>query len=89
MKIKIIGAVLTAIFLIVVAFLLIQIDVGIGVTVPDPGRLLDPSNLESFINGLSNAIWNARGIDVILQAIFLFVAAIAASVFFVDVIRKE
>lgn len=84
MKIRIIGAVLSALFLVIVGYQLFNIDVGIGITVTTANRLIDPitAGVQAFIWGLSQMLWQYRGIDMVIQAAFLFVAALAASVFF-------
>ena len=86
MKIKIAGAVLTGLFFVAVAYLLFNIDAGLAIgAIPDPGRLLDPiSNVSTFLFGLSGMLWQNRGIDMIIQAVFLIVAALAATVFFAE-----
>jgi len=80
MKIRIIGSVLTALFFILVAYLLVGLDSGIAFgTVTPPSRLTD---LTAGIYALSEMLWRYRGIDMVIQAAFLFSAALASSVFF-------
>jgi hypothetical protein len=85
MKIRILGCVLSFLFLVIVAYLLYFIDVGIGITVTEPSRLISlGSEVVTIIFALSNMLWTYRGIDMIVQAVFLIVTALAASVFFAE-----
>ncbi|MFX1562340.1 MAG: hypothetical protein ACFFDP_03420 [Promethearchaeota archaeon] len=90
MKIKIIGAVLTALLLVVVGYLLYAVFTDSAISVAEPTRLIDylTAGIGGLISGLSNMLWGQRGIDMIVQAAFIFVAALAASVFFYEV-KKE
>jgi len=84
MKIRIIGSVLTALFFILIAYILANIDAGVAFgTVTPPSRLIDlTTGLIPLIYGLSEMLWHSRAIDMIVQAAFLFSAALASSVFF-------
>lgn len=89
MKIRIIGCVLSFLFLVIVAYLLFFIDVGIGITVTEPSRLVSlGSDVVTIIFALSNMLWTYRGIDMLIQAVFLLVAALASSVFFAKTPRR-
>ncbi len=89
MKIRIIGCVLSFLFLVIVAYLLFFIDVGIGITVTEPSRLVSlGSDVATIIFTLSNMLWTYRGIDMLIQAVFLLVAALASSVFFAKTPRR-
>jgi RsiW-degrading membrane proteinase PrsW (M82 family) len=92
MKIKIIGAVLTALLLVVVGYLIYTAFTGytLVATTEIQARLIDlyTAGIGGLISGLSNMLWGQRGIDMIVQAAFIFVAVLAASVFFYE-IKKE
>jgi multisubunit Na+/H+ antiporter MnhB subunit len=86
-KIKIAGAALTGIFFVMVAYLLSNMNLGI----PNLAVSLVPRLVEVFgvgiyaINSaLSEVLWRYRGIDIVVQAMFLFVAALAVSVLFYE-----
>jgi len=88
-KIRIAGAVLTGIFFVVVAFLLSNLDVGIPSIVVESGTLLNSrlvsifgEGLRTIYSALSEMLWHYRGIDLLIQGVFLFVAALATSVLF-------
>jgi hypothetical protein len=84
MRIRVVGAVLSGLFLIFVAYLITLgfAGVGIGFTVTNPVRLVSPEFVYTVIYALSEMLWQFRGIDMVLQGVFLFSAALAASVFF-------
>jgi hypothetical protein len=90
MKIKIIGAVLTALLLIVIGYLVYAAFSDSLISVTAPARLIDlaTAGISGLIHGISNMLWGQRGIDMVIQATFIFVAALAASVFFYEV-KKE
>ncbi|MFX1562123.1 MAG: hypothetical protein ACFFDP_02320 [Promethearchaeota archaeon] len=90
MKIRIIGAVLTALLLVVIGYLVYTAFSDSLIIVTEPARLIDlaAAGISGLISGLSNMLWGQRGIDMVVQAAFIFVAALAASVFFYEV-RKE
>jgi len=89
MKIQVAGAALTGIFFIVVAYLLSNLNLGIPSVVVNAetvlGSRLVPL-LDEFLrtinSHLSELLWHYRGIDILVQAVFLFVAALATSVLF-------
>lgn len=91
MRIKIVGLILTLLFGVIVAYL---ISMGSGLflnpaVVTDPAlyaaRFVQPEIIYEMIQRLGDMLWHYRGIDMVLQAVFLFVAALAASVFFHEV----
>jgi hypothetical protein len=91
MKVEITGAVLTGIFFIVAAYLLSNFYLGIPTiqldSVPPPpifARLVDVFSGGIYVLGsaVSQMLWRYRGIDIAIQAMFLFVAALASSVLF-------
>ena len=91
MKIEIAGAVLTGIFFIMVAYLLSNFSLGIPTirldSVPSPpilARLVDllGGGIYALSSAISQMLWHYRGIDITIQAMFLFVAALASSVLF-------
>jgi hypothetical protein len=88
MRIKITGLVLCIILaVIMVVFVSLGFE-GWILGTPNPAtvvtRFVLPENIITVIQSLSNMIWHFRGIDLVLQGVFLFVAALAASVFFHD-----
>ncbi len=95
MRIKAIGFILTLIFGIVIAYL---ISVGAGFFL-DPSVVIDPTAhmarfvrpevVYQMIQALGEMLWHYRGIDMVLQGVFLFVAALAASVFFHETVQES
>lgn len=85
MRIKVIGFLLTLLLGLVFAYMIVM---GLGEVVmipPDPiplTRFVSPDIVYDMIHALGNVLWQYRGIDMVLQGIFLLVAALAASVFF-------
>lgn len=85
MKIQIAGAVLTGIFFIAVAYLLSNMNLGIpSIAVGLVPRLVDVlgTSIYALNAAISQMLWHYRGIDIMVQAVFLFAAALAASVLF-------
>lgn len=88
MRIKIIGFILTFLFGAAIGFVIIA---GAGFFL-DPSivtdaslfamRFIQPDNVYQMIHSLGDMLWHYRGIDMVIQGVFLFVAALAASVFF-------
>jgi len=85
MKIQVAGAVLTGIFFIVVAYLLSNMNLGIpNIAVAGIPRLVDVFGTGIFVinSAISQMLWHYRGFDIVVQAMFLFAAALATSVLF-------
>ena len=89
MKIRIAGAVLTGIFFIAAAYLLSNLNLGIPAISLDPpppvlDRLVDvlSGGVYAINSAISQMLWHYRGIDIVIQGMFLFAAAVAASVLF-------
>jgi multisubunit Na+/H+ antiporter MnhB subunit len=85
MKIQVAGAVLTGIFFIVVAYLLSNMNLGIpNIAVAGIPRLVDVfgTGIYAINSAISQMLWHYRGIDIVVQAMFLFAAALATSVLF-------
>jgi hypothetical protein len=85
MKIQIAGAALTAIFFVTVAYLLTNMNLGIpNIAVIQVPRLVEVFGVGIYAinSAISEMLWHYRGIDIVVQAMFLFVAALAASVLF-------
>lgn len=85
MRIKAVGFTLTLLFGLLFAYLIVM---GIGevafippVSIPLT-RFVSPENVYDMIHALGEMLWQYRGIDMVLQGVFLFVAALAASIFF-------
>ena len=85
MRIKALGFILTLLFGLLFAYLIVM---GMGEVVfipPDPivlTRYVSPDFVYDMIHALGEMLWQYRGIDMVLQGVFLLVAALAASVFF-------
>jgi hypothetical protein len=93
MRIKVIGLVLSIVLALIMA---VFVSLGFGdwmLATPNPAtvvtRFVLPDSIIVVIQTLSNMLWHFRGIDLVLQGVFLFVAALAASVFFHGVDTKE
>ena len=88
MKIRITGLVLCIVLAIIfVVFVTFGFEGWLltsPVVTPDTIRFITPESIITVIQNLSEMIWHFRGIDLVLQGVFLFVAALAASVFFHD-----
>lgn len=85
MKIQVAGAVLTGIFFVVAAYLLSNMNLGIpNIPIAQIPRLVDVfgTGMYAINSAISQMLWHYRGIDIVIQAMFLFVAALAASVLF-------
>ena len=94
MRIRITGLVLCIILaLIMVVFVSFGFAGLSPLGIPDPAtvatRFVIPDSIITMIQSLSNMLWHFRGIDLVLQGVFLFVAALAASVFFHGADTKE
>ena len=88
MRIRITGLILCIVLaVIMVVFVSLGFE-GWLLALPDPAtvvtRFVTPESIITVIQTLSNMLWHFRGIDLVLQGVFLFVAALAASVFFHD-----
>ena len=91
MRIRITGLLLCIVLaVIMVVFISLGFE-GWMLSSPNPAtvatRFISPESIIIVIQSLSNMLWHFRGIDLVLQGVFLFVAALAASVFFQD--KKE
>ena len=93
MKIKVVGLFLT---IVLAVLMVVFVSFGFGdwlLASPNPAtvvtRFILPENIIVLIQSLSNMIWHYRGIDMVLQGVFLFVAALAASVFFYGADKEE
>jgi hypothetical protein len=104
MKTKIPGAILTALLFIVIGYFVIGLDQGIPFNLENQlsnaypayyatlmSRLVDyaSGNLVNLFTALSQMLWGYRGIDMVVQGVFLFSAALASSVFFREVQRRR
>ncbi|MFW9830725.1 MAG: hypothetical protein ACFFD8_03025 [Candidatus Thorarchaeota archaeon] len=88
MRIKVVGFILTLLFGLTIGYVIIT---AAGVFL-DPAvvvdaaiyamRFVQPAVVYEMVHSLSDMLWHYRGIDMVLQGVFLFVAALAASVFF-------
>lgn len=85
MRIKVVGFILTLLFGLLFAYLIVMGMAGVALIPPDPiplTRFVSPEVVYDMIHALGEILWHYRGIDMVLQGVFLFVAALAASVFF-------
>ena len=85
MRIKAVGFILTLLFGLLFAYLIVMGMSGIAFIPPDPvplTRFVSPEAVYDMIHALGEILWHYRGIDMVLQGVFLLVAALAASVFF-------
>lgn len=85
MRIKAVGFILTLLFGLIFAYLIVMGMAGVVMIPPDPvplTRFVSPENVYDMIHALGDILWHYRGIDMVLQGVFLMVAALAASVFF-------
>jgi hypothetical protein len=93
MRIKITGLVLCIVMAVIMGVFISMGFEGWMLTSPSPTtvatRFVLPDSIITVIQSLSNMLWHFRGIDLVLQGVFLFVAALAASVFFQEVDMKE
>ncbi len=104
MKIKIIGAVLTALLFLIIGYYVYGLDEVVAYSLPNlltssypsyytslMSRLIDISsgNLVILFTALSQMLWGYRGIDMVVQGVFLFAAALSASVFFREAKRRR
>ncbi|MFX1299812.1 MAG: hypothetical protein ACFFAL_01670 [Promethearchaeota archaeon] len=85
MRIKAVGFILTLLFGLLFAYLIVMGMAGVALIPPDPiplTRFVSPEDVYDMIHALGEMLWQYRGIDMVLQGVFLLVAALAASVFF-------
>ncbi len=85
MRIKAVGFILTLLFGLLFVYLIVMGMAGVALIPPDPiplARFVSPEVVYDMIHSLGEILWHYRGIDMVLQGVFLFVAALAASVFF-------
>ncbi|MFX0077966.1 MAG: hypothetical protein ACFE8O_01890 [Candidatus Hermodarchaeota archaeon] len=85
MRIKAVGFILTLLFGLIFAYLIVMGMAGVAFIPPAPlplTRFVSPDVVYDMIHALGEILWHYRGIDMVLQGVFLFVAALAASVFF-------
>lgn len=85
MRIKAVGFILTLLFGLLFAYLIVMGMAGVAYIPPDPiplTRFVSPEDVYAMIHALGEMLWQYRGIDMVLQGVFLFVAALAASIFF-------
>jgi hypothetical protein len=88
MRIKVIGFILTLLFGIIMAYLISMGLPGVVLVPPVPitlTRFVQPDVVYEMIHRLGDMLWHYRGIDMVLQGVFLFAAALAASAFFHEV----
>ena len=103
MKAKIPGAILSALLFIIIGYYVIGLD-QYTATIPNIFSNADPayyatlmSRLVNIASGdlvylftaLSQMLWGYRGIDMVVQGVFLFSAALSSSVFFREVQRRR
>ncbi|MFX1474167.1 MAG: hypothetical protein ACFFCO_01650 [Promethearchaeota archaeon] len=93
MKTKILGAILTALIFIIIGYYVIGIDAGVAFSpayyISTLSRLVDYTTLTALFTALSRMLWGYRGIDMVVQGVFLFAAALSSSVFFREVKRRR
>ena len=95
MKIKISGAILTALLFLIIGYYVIGIDAGVAFYpayyLSVMSRLVDYTSggLTSLFTALSQMLWGYRGIDMVVQGVFLFAAALSSSVFFREAKRRQ
>jgi energy-converting hydrogenase Eha subunit F len=85
MRIKALGFLFTLAFGLIFAYLIVMGMAGVAFIPPAPitlNRFVSPEIVYDMIHALGDMLWHYRGIDMVLQGAFLFVAALAASVFF-------
>ncbi|MFW9985825.1 MAG: hypothetical protein ACFFDJ_04640 [Candidatus Odinarchaeota archaeon] len=85
MRIKVAGFILTLFFGIIMAYVISMGLPSVVLVPPAPiplNRFVQPDIVYEMIHRLGDMLWHYRGIDMVLQAVFLFVAALAASAFF-------
>lgn len=85
MRIKALGFILTLLFGLLFAYLIVMGMAEVMFIPPDPiplTRFISPEFVYDMIHALGEILWQYRGIDMVLQGVFLLVAALAASVFF-------
>ena len=85
MRIKALGFLFTLVLGLIFAYLIVMGMSGVTLIPPAPialNRFVSPDFVYDMIHALGDMLWHYRGIDMVLQGVFLFVAALAASVFF-------
>ena len=91
MRIKALGFLFT-LFLGVIFVYLIVMGLGDVMFIPPAplalNRFVSPEIVYDMIHALGDMLWHYRGIDMVLQGVFLFVAALAASVFFHEAVQE-
>ncbi len=104
MKTKIPGAILTALLFIIIGYFVLGLDEGVAFTLSNllstnypayyttvMSRLVNiaTGNIAYLFTALSQMLWGYRGIDMVVQGVFLFSAALSSSVFFREAKRRR